>query len=69
MNKNFEEQKLSNETTKSYKINITGYLSIIVIDELDSLVKDLGVSRNSLLEEAVLDLLAKKKKERSKCSS
>ena len=50
-------------------INITGYLSITVIDELDSLVKDLGVSRNSLLEEAVLDLLAKKKKERSKCSS
>ena len=69
MNKNFEELKLSNETTKSYKTNITGYLSILVIDELDSLAKELDVSRNNLFEEAILDLLVKKKKERLKCSS
>lgn len=45
---------------KVHKTNITGYLSIDIIDELESLAKDLKTSRNCLFEEAVLDLLKKK---------
>jgi len=45
---------------KVHKTNITGYLSIDIIDELESLAKDENTSRNSLFEEAVLDLLKKR---------
>jgi predicted transcriptional regulator len=58
MNENFEEQVLKKQ--KVHKTNITGYLSIDIIDELESLAKDLKTSRNCLFEEAVLDLLKKK---------
>lgn len=47
-------------TSKIYKTNITGYLSIDIINLLETLASDLNVSRNSLFEEAILDLLRKK---------
>lgn len=43
------------------KVNITGYLSIRIIDILDELAKANYCSRNTLLEEAVSDFLIKKK--------
>lgn len=46
---------------KPKKTNITGYLAIDLIDELENLANNLNVSRNSLFEEAILDLLKKKK--------
>lgn len=49
-----------NKDPKIHKTNITGYLAIDVIDELESLAKDENTSRNSLFEEAVLDLLKKR---------
>ena len=45
---------------KVHKTNITGYLAIDIIDELESLAKDENTSKNSLFEEAVLDLLKKR---------
>ncbi len=45
---------------KVHKTNITGYLSFKIIDELEALAKDEGVSRNNLFEEAILDLLKKR---------
>ncbi len=49
-----------NNNQKVHKTNITGYLSIKIIDELEALAKDEGVSRNNLFEEAILDLLRKR---------
>lgn len=48
-------------TTKDHKVNITGYLSIVKIDMLDGLAEATNCSRNNLIEEAVTDLLEKKK--------
>ena len=50
---------MSNDT-KVHKTNVTGYLSIDIIDELESLAKEENVSRNNLFEEAILDLLKKR---------
>lgn len=47
--------------TKDRKTNITGYLSIKVIEALESLARDSKSSRNNLLEEAILDFLEKRK--------
>lgn len=49
-----------NKDPKIHKTNVTGYLAIDVIDALELLAKDENTSRNSLFEEAVLDLLKKK---------
>lgn len=49
-----------NQDQKVHKTNITGYLAIDIIDELEKLAKDEDTSRNSLFEEAVLDLLRKR---------
>lgn len=46
---------------KPKKTNITGYLAIPIIDELEELALVQNVSRNSLFEEAILDLLKKYK--------
>ena len=51
---------MSYNNQKVHKTNITGYLSIKIIDELEVLAKVEGVSRNNLFEEAILDLLRKK---------
>lgn len=45
---------------KIHKTNITGYLAINIIDLLEAAANNEGVSRNSLFEEAILDLLRKK---------
>lgn len=45
---------------KVHKTNITGYLATNIIDLLETAANDEGVSRNSLFEEAILDLLRKK---------
>ena len=63
----FEEHKLTQELSKSepikdYKTNVTGYLSVTYIDRLENLAKDLDRSRNSVIEEALLDLLKKYKR-------
>ena len=47
--------------SRSRKVNVTGYLSINVIDILDDLAKANNCSRNTLLEEAIDDFLIKKK--------
>jgi len=47
--------------TKDRKTNITGYLSIKVIEALETLARESKLSRNNLLEEAILDFLEKKK--------
>ena len=48
---------------KVFKTNITGYLEISVIAALEELSAELNTSRNSLFEEAILDLLKKKGKQ------
>lgn len=52
---------MSKELRRPRKTNITGYLAIDVINKLEDLAFSLNVSRNSLFEEAILDLLKKKK--------
>jgi len=47
------------EPIKDYKTNVTGYLSVTYIDRLENLAKELDRSRNSVIEEALLDLLKK----------
>lgn len=44
-----------------FKTTISLYIDIEAIKELDELSNRLDVSRNSLLEEAVSDLIVKKK--------
>ena len=58
MNYFFEERIL--KIQKPHKTNITGYLSIDMIDELEALAKDEKVSRNRLFEEAISDLFKKR---------
>ena len=60
----FEEQKLTqglskSEPIKDYKTNITGYLSIVNINKIESLAREQDRSKNSLVEEGLLDLLRK----------
>lgn len=62
MNEFFQQEiKVSKELRRPKKTNITGYLAIDVINKLEDLAFSLNVSRNSLFEEAILDLLKKKK--------
>ena len=61
---NFEEQKLTQELSnsksiKDHKTNITGYLSIVNINKIESLAREQDRSRNNLVEEGLLDLLKK----------
>lgn len=46
-----------NYSPKVYKTNITGYLSIDVIERLTQLARDKNISRNLLFEKAVTDYL------------